>query len=74
MVCGCSWITVSGAKTIDDCVIGHSSNCNKRKAFISEQVQYVINYRLCDGVMCTLKKKDENKKTIDLFFSKMKQY
>ena len=46
--------SVSGTKTNDDCVIGHSSNCDKRKAFISEQVQYVIKYRLCDGVMCTL--------------------
>ena len=29
----------------------------KEKPFISKQVQYVINYRLCDGVMCTLEKR-----------------
>ena len=40
---------MSETKTNDDCVIGPSSNCDK-KAFISKQVQYVINYRLCGGV------------------------
>ena len=43
----------------------------KEKPFISKQVQIVINYGLCDGVMCTIHwKKEENKKTMDLFFLK----